>query len=100
MRIDAVILYDNLTDKEKAEYCHRIREEGKIPIYDGRDGQEVIDAADILLTTNEIVSTKTKQFFIPMVPMVGTNGEIMMFRALHRLLCRYGNKRGIAYATI
>ncbi|WP_454958085.1 nitrogenase component 1 [Dialister invisus] len=100
MRIEAVILYDNLTDKEKAEYRHRIGEEESIPVYDGRDGQELIDAADILLTTNEIVSTKTKQFFIPMVPMVGTNGEIMIFRALYRLLCRYGNKGGIAYATI
>lgn len=62
MRIEAVILYDNLTDKEKAEYRHRIEKEESIPVYDGQDGQELIDAADILLTTNEIVSTKTKQF--------------------------------------
>lgn len=99
MNIDAVILYDNLSDREKTKYSSLITAAGNIPIYNGRDGQALIDAADVLLTTNEIISTKTKQFFIPMVPMAGTTGEIMLSRALYRLLCRYGDKGGITYAT-
>lgn len=60
----------------------------------------MMDNSDLLLTTNEIVNTKAKQFFIPMVPLAGTTGEIVTLRTLYRLLCRYGNKGGIAYATV
>ena len=69
-------------------------------MYQGSNHQELINQADIFLTTNEILDIKTRQFFIPMMPMAGTNGEIFILRALYRLLCRYGNKGGIAYATI
>ena len=81
-----------------------VREEiaavGDIPIYDSREGQAVMDACDILLTTNEIYNTKARQLFIPMVPLTGTEGEIAELRAMYRLLCRYGKKGGVAYVTV
>ena len=63
-------------------------------------GQAVMDACDILLTTNEIYNTKARQLFIPMVPLTGTEGEIAELRAMYRLLCRYGKKGGVAYVTV
>ena len=56
-----------------------------------------MDDSDILLVTNEIYSTKTKQLFIPMIPLAGTAGEKAMLRAIAHLICRYGTKGGIAY---
>ncbi len=100
MKLQCVILYDNLSDKEKEIYCGRIRKYTDVPILDGKDSQMMMDNSDLLLTTNEIVNTKAKQFFIPMVPLAGTTGEIVTLRTLYRLLCRYGNKGGIAYATV
>lgn len=100
MNLQGVILYDNLTDKEKDIYKERICKYTDVPVLDGKDSHEMMDASDLLLTTNEIVNTKAKQFFIPMVPLAGTTGEIVTLRTLYRLLCRYGNKGGVAYATV
>ena len=59
---------------------------------------QVLESADVLITTDEIMDNPVKQFFIPMVPLAGTDGEIILMRTIYRLLCRYGNKGGIAYA--
>ena len=100
MKLEGIIFYDNLSDKEKDVFMQQIKTCTKSPVYQGSNHQELINQADIFLTTNEILDIKTRQFFIPMMPMAGTNGEIFILRALYRLLCRYGNKGGIAYATI
>lgn len=99
MEPTAVILYDNLTDEERQWMQEQIDKVCTIPIILGKDGQEIMDGADVLLTTNQILSTKTKQFFIPMVPMAGATGELAVMRTIYRLLCRYGDKGGIAYAN-
>lgn len=100
MKLEGIIFYDNLSDKEKDVFMQQIKTCTQSPVYQGSNHQELINQADIFLTTNEILDIKTRQFFIPMMPMAGTNGEIFILRALYRLLCRYGNKGGIAYATI
>ncbi len=100
MDVTGVVLFPNLTDDEKAVLRERISSCGDVPIYEGEAGQPVIDGADVFLTTNEVFNTKTKQLFIPMVPLTGTEGEIAQLRAVYRLLCRYGNKGGVAYVTV
>jgi len=57
-----------------------------------------MEKTDILLTTNELINIRTRQFFLPMVPLAGTEGELRIMRTLYRILCRYGNKGGIVYA--
>ena len=95
-----IVFFDNLTEDDKKILREEIAAAGDIPIYNSQDGQAVMDACDILLTTNEIYNTKARQLFIPMVPLTGTEGEIAELRAMYRLLCRYGKKGGVAYVTV
>ena len=100
MDISGVVLFKNLTDEEKKTLKERVASFGDVPVYEAEEGQKYIDEADVFLTTNEVFNTKTKQLFIPMVPLTGTEGEIAQLRAVYRLLCRYGNKGGVAYVTV
>ena len=100
MNLEGIIFYKNLSDEEKNIYSKKIKSYTDSPIYDESSGLTIMEQADILLTTNELLSIRTKQFFIPMMPMAGTNGEISILRTLYRILCRYGNKGGITYATV
>lgn len=97
MKLSAVILYDNLTDEQKKAMGERVKALLDVPILSMETGQEALKGADMFLTTNEILDIKTKQLFIPMISLVGAGGEMQMIRSVYRLLCRYGNKGGIAY---
>jgi len=102
--ITAVILFDKLTEEEKDAVIQSVenwkttaRLSG-LPIITDGNYETCLEQADILVTTDEIPGNPVKQFFIPMVPLAGTEGEIQLMRTMYRLLCRYGNKGGIAYA--
>ena len=104
MKITAVILFEKLTEEEK-ESVSAALEKWKsaaklpdIPVITEGSYQSCLDKADVLVTTDELINNPVKQFFIPMVPLAGTEGEILVMRSIYRLLCRYGNKGGIAYA--
>ena len=104
MEIAAVILYDKLMAEEKETVIAAVEEWKKasqltdIPIIADGNYNNCLEKADVLLTTDELPGNPVKQFFIPMVPLAGTDGELMLMRTIYRLLCRYGNKGGIAYA--
>ena len=104
MEIAAVILYDKLMAEEKETVIAAVEEWRKtsqltdIPIIADSDYTNCLEQADVLLTTDELPGNPVKQFFIPMVPLAGTDGELILMRTIYRLLCRYGNKGGIAYA--
>ena len=104
MKISAVILYDKLTADEKDAVIAAVEEWKKaarlpdVPIIADGDYKNCLEQADVLLTTDELPGNPVKQFFIPMVPLAGTDGELIVMRTIYRLLCRYGNKGGIAYA--
>ncbi len=100
METAGVVFFGNLPEEEKAAIREKISAFGDVPIYEADAGQAVIDGADVFLTTNEVFNAKTRQLFIPMVPLVGTEGEIAQMRAVYRLLCRYGEKGGVAYVTV
>lgn len=95
--ISAVVLYDNLPEKDKQFMTDKIHALCRAPILSPADGQSCIESADLCLTTHEILELKTRQLFIPMIALVGAGGEMQMLRAVYRLLCQYGEKRGIAY---
>jgi nitrogenase molybdenum-iron protein alpha chain len=104
MEISAVILYDKLMADEKDSVITAVEEWKKsvrfpdVPVIADGDYNYCLEQADVLLTTDELPGNPVKQFFIPMVPLAGTDGELILMRTIYRLLCRYGNKGGIAYA--
>ena len=104
MELSAVILYDKLMDEERNAVIVAVEDWKKaaqipiIPILTDGDYKDCLEQADVLLTTDELPGNPVKQFFIPMVPLAGTDGELIVMRTIYRLLCRYGNKGGIAYA--
>ncbi len=104
MEISAVILYDKLTDEEKDTVIDAVEDWKKtaqlpdVPLIADGNYTDCLKQADVLLTTDELPGNPVKQFFIPMVPLAGTDGEFIVMRTIYRLLCRYGNKGGIAYA--
>lgn len=97
MDISAVALFENLPEKEREWMRARTAAACDAPVISMEDAQETIAAADILLTTNEILDPGTRQLFIPMVSLIGASGEASMLRGIYRVLCRYGEKGGIAY---
>lgn len=97
MEISGIILYDNLSPKDRDFMTEKIRALTDAPVLDMKTGEARLKEADILLTTNELMDIGTKQLFIPMIPLVGAGGAMQMLRAVYRQLCRYGNKGGIAY---
>lgn len=97
MNVSAVVLYDNLSGEDRQKMTELVRKSCAAPVLSADDGREAVRSADILLTTDELLDPGTKQLFIPMVALIGTSGEIAMLRGIYRLLCRYGNKGGIAY---
>ncbi len=104
MKISTVILYDKLMADEKdavigaLEEWKKVTQTPDIPIITDGDYKGCLEETDVLLTTDELPGNPVKQFFIPMVPLAGTDGELILMRTVYRLLCRYGNKGGIAYA--
>ncbi len=105
MDITAVVLFDKLTAEEKDSVTTAIEQwktsntqHFDFPLIADGNYRQWLDEADALITTDEIMDHPVKQFFIPMVPLAGTDGEIILMRTIYRLLCRYGNKGGIAYA--
>ena len=53
---------------------------------------------DLVLTTHEITNNQDiKQIFLPMLPLVGTSGEIEFMDCIYKTLCRRGEKGGIVY---
>ena len=104
MELSAVILYDKLTDEERDAVIAAVEDWKKsaklpdIPLIADGNYTDCLEQADVLLTTDELPDNPVKQFFIPMVPLAGTDGELIVMRTIYRLLCRYGNKGGIAYA--
>jgi len=104
LTVSAVILYDKLMPEEKTAVTAAVEEWKNaaglqhIPIIADGSYNSCLEQADVLLTTDELPDNPVRQFFIPMVPLAGTDGEVILMRTIYRLLCRYGNKGGIAYA--
>ena len=68
------------------------------PIINQAEGQNLLDTADLVLTTHEITNNQElRQIFLPMLPLVGTSGEIEFMDCIYKTLCRRGEKGGIVY---
>ncbi|MBQ7317337.1 MAG: hypothetical protein IJW91_00215, partial [Phascolarctobacterium sp.] len=66
-------------------------------VYTNIDGEALLKEADLVLTTHELQDKNVKQIFLPMLPKVGTNGEIEFMQAIYRVLCSRHGGGGMIY---
>lgn len=87
MELTGIVLLDAYRDKEREEMLRTIRSYTDIPVYSPAEGEAALAAADIVLTTHELQDKRLKQLFLPMLPKVGSFGELDFMEAIYRALC-------------
>lgn len=97
MKLTGIVLLDAYRDKEREEMLQVINSYTDIPVYSPAEGEAALAAADIVLTTHELQDKKLKQLFLPMLPKVGSSGELDFMEAIYRALCSR-IKGGMIYA--
>lgn len=97
MHLTAVVLDESLSEGEGGLIRADLRGCCDAPVLSAAEGRPLMEEADILLTTVERSDMDVKQLRIPLVTRVGVSGEVRMHRGIYHLLCRYGNKGGMAW---
>lgn len=87
MELTGIILLEAYREKEREEMLQAIRRYTNAPVYSTAEGEKILTAADIVLTTHELQDKKLKQLFLPMLPKVGSSGELDFMQAIYRALC-------------
>lgn len=59
-----------------------------VPTCTEADGEDLLNAADLILTNMELEGENYRQMYIPMVPPVGLIGLVRLYEKLYRLACR------------
>lgn len=98
IHVEAIILFDNYNARERKKMIEAVTGQCQAPIISQAEGQNLLDTADLVLTTHEIThNQELRQIFLPMLPLVGTSGEIEFMDCIYKTLCRRGEKGGIVY---
>ena len=98
MQVEAIVLFDNYNARERKKMVDAVTAQCQAPIINQAEGQNLLDTADLVLTTHEITNNQElRQIFLPMLPLVGTSGEIEFMDCIYKTLCRRGEKGGIVY---
>ncbi len=98
MQVEAVVLFDNYNEKERKRMTDAVNAQRSVPIISQTEGQQLLEKTDLILTTHEITNNQElRQIFLPMLPLVGTSGEVEFMDCIYKTLCRRGKKGGIVY---
>lgn len=92
-----IILLDALEAGYYDEMVATLRKYTDVPIYSNLDGEALLKEADVVLTTHELQDKTIKQVFLPMLPKVGTKGEIEFMRVIYQVLCSRHSSGGLVY---
>lgn len=68
-----------------------------LPVVGEQEGEGMIRAADLLVTTHELEDETKRQLFLPMLPPLGVGGLIVLTQKLARLAKRSGRQGGVIY---
>lgn len=98
LKITGVILLDCLESAEAEKMRKRIEFLTDVPIMSQQDGEELLLAADVVVTTHELEYRDLRQMFIPMLPVVGVKGVLSLLESIRILYYRHGHKGGLVYA--
>ncbi len=92
-----IVLLDAYTERERWEMTEALRACTKAPVYNTASGAALMRGVELVLTTHELQDPDLKQIFLPMLPLVGTEGELALMRVIYRTLCSK-IKGGLTYA--
>lgn len=85
--LTGVVLLDAYEPKEKESMLRELNKHEGIKLCDAEEGEELLQGADLVLTTHELQNKELKQIFLPMLPKVGTTGELEFMEMIYRRLC-------------
>ena len=98
MQVEAIILFDNYNPKERKLMVEAVSAQCQARSLIRQQVNNYLETVDLVLTTHEITNNQDiKQIFLPMLPLVGTSGEIEFMDCIYKTLCRRGEKGGIVY---
>lgn len=96
LNLQGIVLLDAYQAKDREEMRQVVASLTKVPIYNAQEGEVLLTQSDLVLTTHELQNKKIKQLFLPMLPKVGTMGELEFLQAITRLL-QSRIKGGVTY---
>ena len=96
MDLTGIILLDAYDKAEREKMLQALAPAVKTQIYSAAAGEPLLEAADLVLTTHELQNESIKQIFLPMLPKVGTTGELEFMELIYRRLASR-IKGGLSY---
>ena len=96
-KLEGIVLYDGLTVEQNKALRQELNKLTAVPVLDEDEGESIIDAADLLVTTHELEDEAKRQFFLPVLPLLGARGQIELLNKLARLARRPGRQGGVLY---
>ncbi len=99
VKLTGVVLFGSLSGQAGA-----LRQElspyplyAELPIVGEQDGEALLRAADLLVTTHELEDESKRQLFLPMLPPLGVGGLVNLLGKLARLAKRSEQQGGVIY---
>ncbi|MDU2065659.1 MAG: nitrogenase component 1 [Sporomusaceae bacterium] len=97
IKVEFVILFDELTAAQQDEMRQRVAGGGTVPIVDEAAGVLLLKESDILITTNELENPEVRQFLLPMLPPIGVGGLLAVTELFIRLIRRMRRQGVVQY---
>ena len=94
--LTGIILLDAYDKAEREKMLQALAPAVQTQIYSAAAGEPLLEAADLVLTTHELQNESIKQIFLPMLPKVGTTGELEFMEIIYRRLASR-IKGGLSY---
>jgi nitrogenase molybdenum-iron protein alpha chain len=95
--LEGIILLPELTGQQQEAMQQELAKQSGVPVFRQNEGDTMLEAADIVLTTHELADTGKRQLFLPLLLPVGVSGLIMVMHKIIRLAERHGVRGGIVY---
>lgn len=94
---EGIVLFNGLTGEQKEAMRQELKKYTVASILDEKEGEAMIKAADLLITTHELEDEENRQFFLPILPPLGVGGLIDLLNKLARLARQTGRRGGVLY---